>query len=145
MVPTADVVIRNIDTNQEQHAQSGRSGTVTFSFLKPGHYALAVSKKTFADVQVSNIVLNVGDEKKLELTLKVGEASQTVTVDGSGITINTTDGSVSTVIDRKFVESMPLNGRSFQDLISLTPGVVTQSPQNSSQFSGYSREFSVNG
>ena len=44
--------------------------------------------------------------------------------------INTTDASVSTVVDHTYVENMPLNGRSFQDLILLTPGVVTQSPQN---------------
>src|SRR5438874_10438711 len=58
--------------------------------------------------------------------------------------INTTDASVSTVIDQTYVKNMPLNGRSFQDLILLTPGVVTSSPQSLSGL-GTNGEFSVNG
>lgn len=147
VIQGATVVIRNVSTNQEQRATSGKSGNATFSFLKPGHYSLVVSKQSFSDITVDNINLNVGDEKHVQLVLKVGSAEQTVTVDGSGLTVNTTDASVSTVIDRKFVANMPLNGRSFQDLISMTPGVVTASPQGTQGASavGYSGDFSVNG
>jgi hypothetical protein len=147
VVPDAGVVIRNVDTNQEQHSVSGKTGSASFSFLKPGHYALTVSKAKFADIAVDNIVLNVGDEKQLQLVLKVGSAIETVNVDGSGATINTTDASVSTVIDRRFVANMPLNGRSFQDLISMTPGIVTASPQGQQGPGsvGITGDFSVNG
>lgn len=145
VITDANLVIRNVETNQEQHMTTGKSGSANFSFLKPGHYALTVSKDSFADVSVNNILLNVGDDKHLQLTLKVGSAAQTVTVDGSSPTINTTDASVSTVVDRKFIENIPLNGRSFQDLISMTPGVLTQSPQSSSTTRGYNGDFSVNG
>ncbi len=65
-------------------------------------------------------------------------------MNGSGININTTDAAVSTVVDSNFVENMPLNGRSFQDLIMLTPGTVTNSPQTT-QILGSNGEFSVNG
>lgn len=69
-----------------------------------------------------------------------------VTVDAGSSTINTTDASVSTVIDRKFVENMPLNGRSFQDLISLAPGVTNQTPQyTQNQIVGGGGDFVVNG
>jgi len=145
VIPGAHLVLQNSDTNQEQQLESGKMGAITFSYLKPGRYRLTVSKNAFADVIVDNILLNVGDDKHLQLSLKVGSAAQTVTVDGSGLTINTTDASVSTVIDRKFVANIPLNGRSFQDLISMTPGVVTQSPQATGQAAGYSGDFSVNG
>jgi hypothetical protein len=144
VIPGAEVVIRDVETNQEQHLNSGRSGYASFNFLKPGHYSLAVSKVGFADISVKDILLNVGDQRQLQLVLKVGSASQTVTVDGSGSTINTTDASVSTVIDRKFVENTPLNGRSFQSLILLTPGSVTNTPQRASSI-GTSGEFSING
>jgi Carboxypeptidase regulatory-like domain/TonB dependent receptor-like, beta-barrel len=146
-IPGARLLLRNSDTSQEQQSKSGPSGSAIFPFLKPGHYQLTVSKEAFADVVVNKIVLNVGDERHLQLSLKVGSAAQTVTVDGSGLTLNTADASVGTVIDRKFVESMPLNGRSFQDLISITPGVTTQSPQSGSgQGSiGATGDFSVNG
>jgi len=147
VIPDAGVVIRNVDTNQEQHSVSGKAGSARFSFLKPGHYALTVSKDKFADIAVNNIVLNVGDDKQLQLVLKIGAATQKVTVDGSGPTIDTTNAAVSTVIDRKFVANMPLNGRSFQDLISMTPGVVTASPQGNQGAGsvGISGDFSVNG
>ena len=140
----ASVAIRNVDTNQEQRTVSSKTGTATFPFLKPGRYVLNISKDDFAAVAVDNIFLNVGDEKQLQVVLKVGSTSESITVDGSGLTINTTDGSVSTVVDRNFVANMPLNGRSFQDLIELTPGVVTQSPQSGGT-SGSTGEFSVNG
>jgi hypothetical protein len=145
LIPNARLVLRSSGTNQEQHSTSGRSGRATFSFLRPGRYSLSVSKETFSEVAVENIELNVGDERQLRLILKIGSTEQTVSVDGSGSTINTTDASVSTVIDRKFVENMPLNGRSFQDLISMTPGVVTASPQTNGSTPGSNGDFSVNG
>jgi len=145
VIPGAHLVLRNSDTNQEQQLESGKAGSAQFSFLKPGHYSLTVSKDTFADVVVDRILLNVGDDKRLQLALKVGSAAQIVNVDASGLSINTTDAAVSTVVDRKFVENIPLNGRSFQDLISMTPGVVTQSPQTTGQSVGARGDFSVNG
>lgn len=144
MIPDATVTLRNSDTSQEQTSVSNKTGNASFPFVKPGHYTLTVSKNGFSDVTVDSILLNVGDDKHLQLVLKVGAESQSVTVDGSGATINTTDGSVSTVIDQKFVENIPLNGRSFQDLISMTPGVVTQSPQAGSSIAT-NGDFSVNG
>jgi hypothetical protein len=146
LIQDAAVVLRNISTNQEQRSQSGKSGSAIFPFLTPGHYALILSKQGFNAVAVTDIVLNVGDQKNLELVLKVGSATQNVIVDGTGTTINTTDGSVSTVIDHTFVENIPLNGRSLQDLISMTPGIVTQSPQ-AQVATGIQKagDFSVNG
>ena len=145
VIQDASATLRSSDTNQQQTAVSNKSGSANFPFLKPGHYALTVSKSGFSDVTIGAILLNVEDEKHLQLVLKVGAESQNITVDGSGATLNTADASVSTVIDRKFVENIPLNGRSFQDLISMTPGVVTQSPQDNTQTLGDSGDFSVNG
>jgi hypothetical protein len=143
VIPEAALVVRNVETNQEQHIMSGKAGSATFSFLKPGLYFLNVSKDNFAPVSVSNILLNVGDERQLQLILKVGSTSQVVSVDASGHSINTTDASVSTVVDRTFVENTPLNGRSFQSLILLSPGALTTSPQRPS--GANTGEFTVNG
>ncbi|WP_263357710.1 TonB-dependent receptor [Acidicapsa ligni] len=145
VISSATAILRNSDTNQEQRSVSGKSGTANFPFLKPGRYTLTVSKDGFSDVTVNGILLDVGDDKHLQLVLKVGAANQTVTVNGGGLNINTTDGAVSTVIDRQFVANIPLNGRSFQDLISMTPGVATQSPQDNSLSPGNTGDFSING
>src|SRR5580765_3380135 len=143
-VPHASLDVRNVATNQSQYLSSSDKGTASFSFLKPGTYQLTVKKDHFADFVVNGLILNVGDARHLDISLKVGSENQTVSVDGSGLTLNTIDASVSTVIDRKFVANMPLNGRSFQDLISMTPGVTTQSPQVGG-FNQYQGDFSVNG
>jgi hypothetical protein len=90
-------------------------------------------------------VLNVQSAVALNFVLPIGATSQSITVEAGSSPLNTTDATVSTVIDRNFVENIPLNGRSFQDLISMTPGVVTQSPQTQYQAPGQNGDFSVNG
>jgi len=67
-----------------------------------------------------------------------------VTVEAGASMLNTTDASVSTVVDQTYVKNMPLNGRSFQSLILLTPGIVTATPQQRGAV-GTTGEFSVNG
>lgn len=146
VVTGAHLLVRNTATGQEQQSESNKAGTSAFTFLRPGHYQLTVSKASFADVVVDNIALNVGDERRLQLVLKVGTEEQNVSVDASGLTLNTTDASVSTIVDRKFVENMPLNGRSVQDLLTLAPGVA-QVPTNTGGGNtvGFSGEIVVNG
>ena len=146
VIPNAAVRIVNVSQGTSAETKTNRAGQFTFAALLPGTYKLFVQADGFETLAAENITLNVGDNRQMVLQLAVGSSSQSITVDGSGPKINTTDGSVSTVIDRQFVANLPLNGRSFQDLISLTPGVVTQSPQSSSQnIIGYSGDFSVNG
>jgi hypothetical protein len=144
VIPGASITLENTATGTIRKSASNRSGQFALPSLDPGSYALRVKKQGFAVSEVTSLVLNVGDNVSLNIKLNVGKATETVTVDGSGQQINTTDASVSTVIDRKYVENIPLNGRSFQDLISMTPGVLTQSPQTS-QSIGYNGDFSVNG
>jgi hypothetical protein len=143
-IPDANVKLINTDTGTESNSKTSKDGNFVIPSVLPGHYRLQIERDGFDTTQLTGITLNVGDNKQVIIRMKVGSSKETVTVDGSGLTINTTDASVSTVIDRKFVENMPLNGRSFQDLISMTPGVVTQSPQAGSQV-GSNGDFSVNG
>jgi TonB-dependent Receptor Plug Domain len=79
-------------------------------------------------------------KRELDVKLQVASTQETVTVDAGGATINITDATVSTLIDRQFVNDIPMNGRSFQTLVLLAPGVVTSSPQGNAL-----GEFSVNG
>jgi hypothetical protein len=143
-IPNASVKLINIDTGTESNSKTSKDGGFVIPSVLPGHYRLQIERDGFDTTQLTGITLNVGDNKQVIIRMKVGSSKETVTVDGSGLTINTTDASVSTVIDRKFVENMPLNGRSFQDLISMTPGIVTQSPQSGSTVAD-NGDFSVNG
>ena len=144
VLPHANVLIVNRDTGISRPVQTDGQGQYSAPALEPGHYRITVEAKGFQTLVTDNVTLNVAQNANLGFQLKVGAENQTVTVDGSGQMINTTDASVGTVIDRKFVENIPLNGRSFQDLISMTPGVITASPQSSNQ-NGQTGDFSVNG
>jgi hypothetical protein len=143
----ADVEIANDATGVVYSAKTNSSGMYLVPILPPGHYHVQVSKPGFRTIIKADVTLNVQSAVALNFTLPIGATSESVTVDAASSEINTTDASVSTVVDRKFVENMPLNGRSFQDLISMTPGVVTQSPQSQAgtQLPGNSGDFSVNG
>jgi len=145
VIVDAEVVITNTATGNTLRTRSNKSGIFISPPLQPASYSIRLSKQGFSDTEISDVTVNVADQKVLNIQLKVGSEAQTISVDGSEIVVNTVDASVGTVINRKFVENIPLNGRSFQDLISMTPGVVTQSPQTTPQSPGYSGDFSVNG
>ncbi|MBB6142998.1 hypothetical protein HNQ77_000942 [Silvibacterium bohemicum] len=144
IIPDAEIVILNETTGIHYTNKTNGTGIYTVSILPPGQYRLQVSKIGFKTLIKPGIVLNVQSAVALNFTLPIGAASESITVEAGTSLLNTTDASVGTVVDRKLVSNIPLNGRSFQDLISLTPGVVTQSPQSGSTL-GDNGDFSVNG
>jgi len=145
VIPNVSVTAINTETGVKYQTFTNSSGQYVLPVLPPGSYRIEVDKQGFRGIIEAGLVLHVQDVVQMNFHMAVGSSSETVTVDGSGITINTTDGSVGTVVEQQFVANIPLNGRSFQDLISMTPGVVTQSPQTSNQVNGFSGDFSVNG
>ena len=112
-----------------QETITNEAGIYVFSSVQPGVYHLTVTKQGFERVVYPNLTANVQDHIEQNFALQVGAASETVTVSGAANNINTQDASVSTVVDSQFVENMPLNGRSFQSLIALTPGRVIRPGQ----------------
>src|SRR5216683_4201352 len=139
-VARADVMVTNEDTNIVAHTRTNGAGVYNVSGLKPGRYKVAVEKEGFKQVVVREITLNVQDVLNRNFSLQVGGTSETIQVEGNAANVNTIDATVSTVVDRNFAENLPLNGRSFQTLIQLTPGVVPTA--SNQQDSG---QFSVNG
>lgn len=144
VIPKAEILIFNEATGVRYPNSTNEAGIYAVSILPPGQYRVQVSKDGFKTIVKPGVVLNVQSAVALNFTLPLGATSETVTVDAGTSAINTDDASVSTVVDRKLVENMPLNGRSFQDLISMTPGVVTQSPQTLGAVQSMG-DFSVNG
>jgi hypothetical protein len=147
LVPDTQIQIVNTDTGTVLNTATNKAGVYTAPGLKPGHYRMLVTKQGFRQVDVRDITLNVQDSLNRNFTLALGATSETIQVNGSGVNINTTDASVSTVIDRDFVANMPLNGRSLQDLWALVPGVAVVGNAGNGDNTGPGRggEITVNG
>jgi Carboxypeptidase regulatory-like domain/TonB dependent receptor len=141
VVADASVDLVNSATQAMRKTTSNHAGVYSVPDLTPGTYEMTVSAAGFQTEQRTNVSVAVAANVTLNFTLSVGSQAQHVVVNGSGEEINTTDATVSTVVDRRFVQNMPLNGRSFQSLITLAPG-VTVVPSSGQGFSG---EMSVNG
>ena len=141
VVPGVKVELVENATQTKQMAASNASGFYSIATVMPGKYTLTVMANGFQTEVRSNVAVEVGAKLSIDFALHVGSESQQVTVDGSGEQINTIDATVSTVIDRQFVENLPLNGRSFQSLITLSPG-TEMVPSGGV---GQSGEVSVNG
>ena len=131
------------ELEQKTSRKTSREGVFLLPGVIPGLYTLQIDQEGFATTQLNGISLNVGDTKNLLIRLKIGPVTESVNVDASGLTLNTSSASVSTLVDRRFVGDIPLNGRSFQDLISMTPGIVTQSPQAAGEGMGSQGDFGV--
>ena len=136
----ADILVINDVTGVRFSDKTNDEGIYVVPNLPPGPYRVQVSKVGFKTIVKPDIALNVQDALALNFTLPVGALSETVTVEGGTPLVNTESATVSTVVDRQFAENLPLNGRSFQTLIQLTPGVVL-TPSNAND----SGQFSVNG
>jgi Carboxypeptidase regulatory-like domain len=141
VIPKALVRVVDQKTLVERQTETDGSGQYSVPALNPSTYKIFVQASGFSSA-VSNVVtLNVAQNALLDFKLQIGTAASEVQVNASNLSTNTTDATVSTVIDRQFVENLPLNGRSFQSLIALTPGVVfTPSDAGSDQ-----GQFSVAG
>ncbi len=144
VIPSADITITNTATGLQRTATSNDSGFFTVPLLPPSTYTVRAQHSGFSPVEIPNVVLNVGDNKSIQIPLKAGDVNATVTVDSSVETVRT-DGSVGTVVDRQFVANIPLNGRSLQALIQLTPGVVLTANTGVGATATGSAQFSVNG
>lgn len=141
VVPDVEVTAIRIETNTTVTTKTNDAGIYVLPGLVPGHYHLQIRKPGFKEIALETFELYVQDKLQQNFTLEIGSVSESVTVSAGGINVNTTDASVGTVVDQKFVESIPLNGQSFQTLISLAPG-VTAVPGGRTGSNG---EFSING
>ena len=138
-IPGVSITLLNLDTALERHATTDESGTCVVPLLPPGSYNLTAQHDGFATVEVRRVVLNTGDQRAFRISLRVGEIGAAVTVVEEPSSIQES-AAMGTVINRNFVANLPLNGRSFQTLFELTPGVVLTRATFNEQ-----GQFSVNG
>ena len=134
-----NIAITNDETSIRRETVTDKLGYFVVPLLSPGRYVVMAQRQGFATFEIKNVVLRVNDQLALKFQLKIGQISESVTVDGASV-IQTESSAVSTVIDQHFVENLPLNGRSFGSLIELAAGVVLTKSNTVEQ-----GQFSVNG
>lgn len=135
----AKLILRDPARGFTRETTSDASGVFLFPQLPPSTYDLSVEARGFAPSRYERIVLNANDQRSLPVSLKVAQRDDTVTVT-EDIPLVSESPAVATSVDQKFIENQPLNGRSFQSLIALSPGV--QLTPSSIVDQG---QFSVNG
>jgi hypothetical protein len=140
VIAGAKIAAINSNTEAEFDATSDGSGLYDLPDIPPGPYRLEVEKPGFRKLIRPDVVVHVQDALEIDFEMTMGPVTESVTVEGGSPLLNTESATVSTVVDRTFAENLPLNGRSFQTLIMLTPGVVVSATAIDNQ-----GQFSVNG
>lgn len=135
----ARVELQSADRGIALHTTTNDSGLYVFSGVRPGVYHISVGKEGFQTANAVSLTANVQDHIEQNFAMRVGAASESVTVRADAMHLST-DPAVGTIIDSQFVQNIPLNGRSMQTLILLSPGVV--GTRADSRAPG---QFSVNG
>ncbi|MFN7542329.1 MAG: carboxypeptidase regulatory-like domain-containing protein [Acidobacteriota bacterium] len=135
----AKLTLRDPAKGVAREANSDANGAFTFAQLPPSTYELLVENAGFAKARFEKITLNANDQRALRVKLKLAQRDETVTVTDE-IPLVSESPAVATSVDQKFIENQPLNGRTFQSLIALSPGV--QLTPSSIVDQG---QFSVNG
>jgi len=146
MIAGAEVVVVNDATRVQLSTKTNDEGIYVVTNLPPGNYRVQVSKSGFKTIIKPDIALNVQDALAINFALPLGAVSEVVTIQGGAPLVNTESAAVGTVIDRQFVSNLPLNGRSFNTLLQLTPGVVIAPSDTTSpgQFSISGQRTSAN-
>jgi outer membrane receptor protein involved in Fe transport len=144
-VPGAMVTIKNIDTGLTRTVTTTDDGSYSVPELPIGNYSVTVEKSGFKAGIVNGVRVEVSTEKRADVTLQPGELTQRVEVTGEDLPmVDTTSNTLGGLIDAKVATNLPVNGRDYQKLIFLVPG-VTGSPDQITDSPGAFGIFSVNG
>jgi hypothetical protein len=124
-VPNATVTITNAATNLVRTATTDEDGFYTATNLPVGTYTILVARDGFKRAQQTGVVLAADARLTQDMTLEVGQVTETVEVSsGVGETVNTTSGEIARVVDQRQVQNLALNGRNYMQLVTLIPGAV---------------------
>ena len=129
VVPNATVTAIQTTTGYSRTATTDSSGQYSILALPPGRYRLTAQNPGFQQGLIDNIDLNVNDALHFDFDLQVGNVTQTVSVEASTLQVETVSTALGTTITSSQILAMPLNGRSYLDLLSLQPGVAPTNTQ----------------
>jgi len=123
VVPGAKVTATSVATNASRNTESGKDGGYVLTQLSPGDYTLAVEATGFRKLVQTGISLQINQQARVDLTLQLGQTTDTVEITGQPPLLETESSSLGTVVNEKLVNELPLNGRNFIQLATLSPGV----------------------
>src|SRR5579862_4156594 len=124
VIPSATVTITNQDTDIATRVISNSNGEYRADNLPPGNYRIQVEAPSLQSVVSKGNVVTVDNATVVNLELKVGSTSETVTVSAANILVDTTSSSLGEVLGEREVTNLPLNGRVFSQLVQTVPGSV---------------------
>ncbi|HET7440775.1 MAG TPA: carboxypeptidase-like regulatory domain-containing protein, partial [Terriglobales bacterium] len=148
VIPGAMITVTSTETNLQRTANSNDTGFFVVPDLPPGRYRIEFSGQGFQTRIVENVELVVGQELVVNPALQVGQVTQQITITSEAPLVDATSTSqVSGLVAERQVKDLPLNGRSFDNLIALNPVMVNSSAikQTTSSSSGPGNYFSVGG
>ena len=140
VIPNASVTATDVANGYKRTVTSDGSGHYALLAIPPGVYRLTASAAGFQQGAIQQITLNVNDALKYDFALKVGNVSETISVNASSLQVETAATATGDTISSHQILAMPLNGRSYLDLLALQPGVA---PMNSN--SGYNTKLPASG
>src|SRR3984885_1350632 len=124
-VPGATITIKNTATSATQTVTSDDQGRYAVTDLPIGPYDLTISKTGFQNSARTGLTLTVGATPGLDIQMTVGQASETVSGNAEGAQVETTTSAVSSLVNQTQMRELPLNGRDWEQLILLAPGVAS--------------------
>src|SRR5207248_5684982 len=125
LIPGASIQVRNLGTGATQTVTTDEQGRFRVPDLSVGEYEVRASQPGFSTVVRKGVTLAVGSQNVVDFSLPVGEQQETVAVEAVAAQVETTNASVATFTSQQQMRELPLNGRNFEQLIQLAPGVVT--------------------
>jgi hypothetical protein len=123
VVPGVTVSLTNDATGVTRSATTGDGGTYIFTSLQPGRYRLTAEIPGFHKIERTGVELQVNQRAQIDLVLEVGAVSESVLIEGTAPLLENQSSVLGSVIDEKQVQDLPLNGRNFVQLATLSPGV----------------------
>lgn len=132
VVPNAVVSVASPATGITKRAVSSATGEYSVAYLTPGSYDVTVTAPGFSPTVQRGILLQINQQAKVNLVLGVAGGQQVVEVKGTQPLLQSEDSSLGVVVGTQSAENLPLNGRKFNDLAVLTPGVTVTDPDNHS-------------
>ena len=125
-LPGVTIVVRNLQTGASRETVTNTRGRFEVPGLQPGRYQVEAELSGFSRFSQGPVTVQVNEESLVNISLKVGQISETINVVGQGLIVQTTTATLGKVIEEKQILELPLSGRNFTSLGLLTPGVTTR-------------------